>query len=115
VPDLIKNLEHQQFGVREQAVRNLENLERPNAQLEEALETSTSPEARRRLEHVINVLNEKARRERVRAIRSVEILEGIGNKDAKEILQALSKGAEDAVLTQEARLALEHLKERQRD
>jgi hypothetical protein len=42
-------------------------------------------------------------------LRAVEVLERIGNAEARRVLEALAKGAPEARLTREARTSLERL------
>ena len=48
--------------------------------------------------------------ERLRIQRAVMVLEQIGTPEARQLLEKLSKGAEGALLTEEARAALKRLK-----
>jgi WD40 repeat protein len=47
--------------------------------------------------------------EEIRGIRAVEVLEHIGNADARQVLEKLAAGAPEAWLTQEAKASLERL------
>lgn len=53
--------------------------------------------------------NEPPREER-RAIRAIEVLERIATRDARQLLDELTKGAPDSRLTQEAKASLQRLK-----
>ena len=48
----------------------------------------------------------------LRSVRAVEVLEGIGESEAVELLAEWAKGAPEARLTREAKLALERLARR---
>ena len=47
-----------------------------------------------------------------RALRSIEVLEHIGTQESQVVLKALSQGAPEARLTQQAKAALERLAKR---
>jgi hypothetical protein len=47
--------------------------------------------------------------ETLQAIRAVEVLEGIGTPDARQLLEALAEGAPEASLTLKAKAALGRL------
>jgi hypothetical protein len=47
--------------------------------------------------------------ERLQALRGIEVLELIGSRDARQVLERLAKGAPEARLTQEAKASLERL------
>jgi hypothetical protein len=68
-----------------------------------------SLEARRRMEALLEKTKTVFSGEELCSIRAVEVLEGIGTPDAKEILEILARGGEGAVLTQQAKKALARL------
>ena len=47
--------------------------------------------------------------EQLRAVRAVQVLEGIGSTEARQLLDSLAQGAPEARLTQEARAAAARL------
>ena len=47
----------------------------------------------------------------LRALRSIEILEAIGDSDAQQVLETLAKGLPEALVTREAQAALMTIKE----
>jgi hypothetical protein len=47
--------------------------------------------------------------EDLRHIRAVEVLEGLGTPEARNLLEELAKGAADATLTREAKASLRRL------
>lgn len=105
----VKDLDSTDFRKREQATKQLTAAgELVLAQLHEALKTA-SPEARERLNGLI-ANADKMTPEKLRAIRACEVLEGIGNKEAKVLLAEWAKGAPSATLTREATESLERLK-----
>ncbi len=111
---LIKELDSDQFSVRRRAREELEELEElAEPALKKALASSPSQEVRRQVEalhgrlgHPITTPN------RLRAIRSVEVLERIGNAAAKRLLETLAKGSPGAELTEDAKAALARLSRR---
>jgi WD40 repeat protein len=108
----LANLDHEDFDVREQATRDLENLGK-SAELPlcNALEGDLSVEAKRRIEHVLHSLQAPVPPlEIVRQIRAVETLELIGGPDCLELLERLARGELAARLTQEAKAALNRLR-----
>jgi len=69
-------------------------------------------ETRRRLEQLIeNQVRERwsPSAEWLRIGRALEVLEHIGSPEARQVLQALAEGAPGAMLTREAKAALERL------
>lgn len=114
VAALIADLDADQFVVREragQALYNLGDLAIPA--LEAALKGELSVEARRRAEQIVQRLQGPVTSpERMRPLRAVEALEQIGAADARQVLEALAKGAPEAWLTREAKASLERLRKR---
>jgi WD40 repeat protein len=106
----VRQLDVDEFAQREKASRALADLG-PAAEtpLREALARARSPEARRRLERVLDVQEAEHRRQGY----AVEVLEMIGTKAARSLLAELAKGASGCRLTREARMALERLETRQ--
>src|SRR5206468_9115425 len=90
--------------VRKRAAAGLEKLgELAIPALRSALKNSGSPEVRRQLALLLEEADPiifALPIERLRAARSVEILERIGSPEARDLLGHLGKGAPQAVLTQ---------------
>jgi hypothetical protein len=110
----VKDLGSEQFAVREKASRALEALEeRAYPLLKQAL-TGTPPlEGRRRIERLLGKLAYPLKSPKaIRELRAVEVLEHIGTEQARQVLQALAKGAPGSRLTEEARASLERLAKR---
>jgi hypothetical protein len=107
----VSELDSDDFTVREDAAAALMKLgEAAEGAYHKALAGQTTPELRRR----INELRQQFRgatqaRERVRAIRSVEVLEKAGTPEAVELLKTLAGGAREALLTKEAKATLDRL------
>jgi hypothetical protein len=109
IGQLIAELGHERFAVREKAMRDLEGLGEPAAAaLREALKGSLPLEVKRRAEQIIGKINRRVPEE-LRTLRAVDVLEQIGTAEAREILRTLAGGAAEARLTQEARASLRRL------
>jgi HEAT repeat protein len=110
IPRFVKDLDHDEFTVRERASRVLEKFgDRIAAQLQQALANQPSPELRRRVEALLEQGNLAHNPEKLRALRAVEVLERIGSVNAQQVLGTLSQGASDDRLTKEAKAALRRL------
>jgi RNA polymerase sigma factor (sigma-70 family) len=110
---LIGDLDADDFTVRQRAGGDLEALgEVVAADLRQALARKPSAEARRRLEGLLEGLDHPPVRQRLQALRAVEVLEEVGNPQARQVLESLAKGMPEARLTQEAKASLERLAER---
>jgi WD40 repeat protein len=109
VAQLIADLDDGDFDRREQATRALEDLEeRAGPMLRKGLKDSTSPEARRRIERLLDGLRRPPPR-RLRVLRAVEVLEQLRTPEARQLLRRLAEGAPDARLTREAQASLQRL------
>jgi RNA polymerase sigma factor (sigma-70 family) len=107
----VKDLDSEQFAVRDKATRALEALEeQAYPLLQEALRDASSLEVRRRIERLLSRLEYPLTSPKtIRELRAVEVLEHIGTARARQVLQALARGAPGSRLTDEARGALERL------
>jgi RNA polymerase sigma factor (sigma-70 family) len=114
---LIAELDNKRFAVREQATRELEAMaDRAVPALRKALTEGPSLEARRRLEALLDRREGAApSAETVRRLRAVEALEGIGNPEARQLLNKLAAGPAELRLTQEAKAAAERLAKAKRN
>jgi RNA polymerase sigma factor (sigma-70 family) len=110
---LLRDLDSEQFAVREKATRELEKLgDVARSEIEGALaRADASPELRRRLERLQKQLAVPTG-DRLRELRALEVLERMGMPESGQILKRLSNGAADAQLTQQARAAMERLVKR---
>jgi RNA polymerase sigma factor (sigma-70 family) len=110
---LIADLDNDEFKIRERATAELDSLsEDVLGSLQKALKNQPTPEARRRLQALIEKQDQRRRNpstDRLRALRAIELLELAGTPDARQLLEKLAHGADGARLTQEARAALERL------
>jgi RNA polymerase sigma factor (sigma-70 family) len=110
VRGLIADLDSGDFHKREAAGKELAALGgRAEPALQAALEKGPSAEQRRRIREVLAVIARAQRTEVARQVRAVEVLERIGDEDARKVLEALSEGAPGARLTKEAKEALKRI------
>jgi RNA polymerase sigma factor (sigma-70 family) len=105
---LVTDLDSDRFAVRDQARRELEKLgESAQGALRRALEGNPSVEVRRRVEELVDKLDQASPSpERLQALRALEALERLGTADAYRLLAELAGGATEAWLTREARAAV---------
>ncbi|HTU91212.1 MAG TPA: WD40 repeat domain-containing protein, partial [Gemmataceae bacterium] len=110
---LIADLDSDRFDVREKATAELGELgEAALHAMRKTLDGRPALETRRRLEQLIeNQVRERwsPSAEWLRIGRALEVLEHIGSPEARQVLQALAEGAPGAMLTREAKAALERL------
>jgi WD40 repeat protein len=113
VERLIIELDSDDFSKREKACQELEKLGySARAFCEKALTHTTSAEVRRRLKAILERQGEgrwESESERLRCSRALEVLELIGDDEARQLLRSLAGGAVGAGLTVEARVSLERL------
>jgi hypothetical protein len=108
---VLADLDSADFSSREKAGQELADLgEAAEPALREALNGKPSLEVRQRLERLLETLE---RRTKLRAVRAVEVLEGVGSPDARRLLERLARGLSGARLTQEAKASLGRLAGRQ--
>jgi WD40 repeat protein len=108
VARLITDLDDRHFKVREQASRELARLgPRVEPALRRALANPPSPEVRRRLEQLLDRLDDpRAFVERRRPDRALEALEHIGTPAAARALASLARETHEPWLAEEAKAAL---------
>jgi WD40 repeat protein len=112
VAGLVRDLDSEDFKVRDAAMRDLEKTgDVVLAALRKAAAGKPSLETRRRIEQLVDELD-SMNQTRLRSIRAIEALEYIGSADAERVLQALAKGAPGAHQTREARESLERIRKR---
>jgi WD40 repeat protein len=110
---LIADLDSERFEVRKRATAEIERQgESARPALQKALAGPRSPEGRRRLEQLMEKFEASRSPEQVRALRAIEVLEHLGTPEAARLLEALSRGAPEARLTQEAEAASKRLAQR---
>jgi len=107
---LIRQLDDDDAGERDRASAALGKVARRiEAELRKARETTTSAEARRRLDRLLKT-TEGVDPEEVRVIRAVEVIERIASREAKTLLREYADGDEAALLTREARAVLKRMR-----
>lgn len=109
ITQLIKNLGSEDFDIRQDATAELEKLgDAAEHALEETLKSGPNLEERQRLERLVDKVSAPKLLSPavVQALRGVEILEQIGNAEARQLLEALAKGEPTDPLTREAKRAL---------
>jgi hypothetical protein len=115
IDQCLADLDSRSFKTREKAMKELEqfgHLAVPSIDRKLA-EKALSLEARKRLEELSQKLNKTfLSGDELRAIRAVEVLEGIGTPEAVAVLKELAGGGEGTALTEQARKALARLARR---
>ncbi len=112
VARLIADLDSNDFSVRDKATEELSKLGDAAAPaLQRALEGKPSLEMRRRLQQLLDQSRDWTA-ERLRAHRALQVLEHIGTRQAKEVLQTLAAGEPNAWRTKEAKGALHRVSAR---
>ncbi|HEV3256307.1 MAG TPA: WD40 repeat domain-containing protein [Gemmataceae bacterium] len=111
IRQLIADLDHSKFAVREGASKELQALGvEARAALRSALAGKPPPEARKRLEGLLALPPGVLRGpEALRGVRAVQVLEHIATPEARRVLQTLAHGVPEAWLTQEAKASLQRL------
>ena len=108
---LVNDLDSSVFQVRARATKELIRLgERAEPALHKGLAGNATVEARRRIQDILaTIVRHEYSPGELQAIRGVEILERIGNAEAREWLTTLSQGDAVATATREARAALKRM------
>jgi WD40 repeat protein len=106
----ISNLDSPRFAVRQAATRELEkNVGSAAGLLRDALKNNPSLETSRRLQQILNLLDNPGP-ETVRTIRAIMVLDRIGGAEARAILKHLARGVPGANETEEAKASLQRLR-----
>jgi hypothetical protein len=108
---LVAELGHERYAVRQKATRELEALgEVADAALRGALDANLPLEVRRRVEQLLDKVDGPVTLpDQLRALRAVELLERVGDSEARQVLETLAGGEPGARLTRDARAALARL------
>ncbi len=111
IAQLVKDLDNDDFDVREKASAELEKVGEPaDSALRKALEGTPSAELRIRAARLLEKFAGKVLSpEILRRQRALEVLEQVGGAEARAILEEIAKGAPEAALTQDAKSALKRL------
>jgi RNA polymerase sigma factor (sigma-70 family) len=111
---LIKDLDDDEFEVREKATTELAKLGKAaEPRLHEVLKEQPTVEVRRRVEGLLDKWTTSDKPmfspQELTAIRGIEVLEHIGGAEARQVLEKLARGAAEDRRTQEAKAALSRL------
>jgi RNA polymerase sigma factor (sigma-70 family) len=111
---LVGQLASDEFDVRNRAEHELEELgEGVLPELRMALAGAMDLEAQARLRRLIERLDPSVPFSRVlQALRAIEVLEWVGTPEARQLLQRLAEGAEEAQVTRAARASCQRLTKR---
>jgi len=110
VKELIFALDDNRFDVRERASRELEAFgDSAETILRRAHKSTDSLEARQRLESLIALAETRTSPASLRDRRAIGVLERIGTREARELLELVATGVPDAGATRDARAALDRL------
>jgi hypothetical protein len=109
-------LDSDRFQTRQKAMDELKQMgEIVEPALHEALQGKLSPEARSRVEKLLegaHLLSVAPSPERLRDLRAIEILERVETPEARQKLQDLAEGRPGAPVTREAKASLERMAKR---
>jgi hypothetical protein len=107
----LTNLASDRFAVRQKATDELEKFgEQAEAALRTKLTQKPLLEVRHRIEQLLTRIDHSPAL--LQALRAVEVLEHIGNAEAKKVLETLASGGEGARLTTKAKASLARLNQR---
>jgi WD40 repeat protein len=110
---LLADLDSDDFDRREAASARLRELgDRARVALRQARKAGPALEKRKRLEALLKALEETPSGETLGELRAVAVLERIGTREARELLEELAAGDPEARLTREAKVSLERLAKR---
>jgi WD40 repeat protein len=110
IQNLLDELDDEEFAVRDRARKRLHEIaDIGKPALTKALKGKPSVEAARIMTGLIEGMSFPARGERIRVIRAVEVLETLATSEARKLLKSWSGGEPTALLTREAKAALERL------
>jgi hypothetical protein len=109
----IVDLGSEAFAIREAASRKLSDAgDQMRLPIRKALEGDLPLESKRRLRRILKTLIESPTTEAIRSRRAIMVLERIGDSEARNALEAVSRGEPGASVTEEATLALQRLRVR---
>jgi hypothetical protein len=107
----IAELDHDEFVVREKAMRNLAAAgSQAEPLMRHALGKHPSPEVRRRIQELLeHLVSGTVAAEDLRTLRAIEVLERIGTSAARYVLVDLAKRTADAEVAEEIKASLQRL------
>lgn len=113
--ELVAELDSDQFAKREKATEELEQIGKPaEGPLRKLLSGRHSAEAALRATYLLeNLKAPLLTTQRLRSLRTIELLERIGTREARRLVQELAEGPADARLTREAKASLDRLSRQQ--
>jgi len=112
----VAELDHDEFRVREAARRNLIKAGLPAAEaINDPARKRLGPEGEERVRQILETLEQQGLRvpesglygEQLRMVRAVRVLEMVGTKEARTVLEQMARGPADDRVTKEAKAALE--------
>ncbi|HWG43211.1 MAG TPA: hypothetical protein VN688_10530, partial [Gemmataceae bacterium] len=107
---LLTDLDSDRFEVREKAMKQIEAIgELAKPALRKTLAGNPSLEVRRRVEQLLVSMEPANSPEQLRALRAVEVLEYLGTRQARQVLETLASGVVEARRTREAKASLARL------
>ena len=110
---LIADLASERFAVRDAAHRELRAAgEQATTLLRAGLKESSTLEIRRRIQGVLEVIEQLESPELMRSLRAIQALETIGTPAAQDVLREVAGGAAAARETREAQATLQRLQQR---
>jgi RNA polymerase sigma factor (sigma-70 family) len=108
----LQDLDADDFATRQKAVADLEAIiDSAEPFLRKALENKPSAGVKRHIEEILDLASITVP-DRLRSMRVVEVVEHVGTSEARKFLDTLAGGADGALVTREAKAALERLKQR---
>jgi Anaphase-promoting complex subunit 4 WD40 domain/WD domain, G-beta repeat len=106
----IRDLDDNKFEVRRHAKQCLADLgEIARPALAKAIVNNPSVEASAQIKVLLEVFDNPPQGDTLRLLRAVEVLEGIGSPEARRVLKRIADGDPGALLTREAKAALNRL------
>jgi hypothetical protein len=110
---LLNDLDDDTFAEREKAMLEILKIgDTAESTLQKFLPAAKSLETQRRVERVLRQWADRAAPARMQGLRALEALEHIGTAEARELLDAMSRGAPESRFSRDASSSLERLKKR---
>jgi len=115
IPQLLNDLQSEQFAVRQKAEEELEKLgELAEPALNKLLDTQPALETKSRVQKLVEkiVTQQTLPQEMLRGLRALAVLELIGTPEARQQVDTLGQGSAGARLTKEAKAVLQRMTRR---